>query len=189
MDSSPETLGCPLHPILPDPSLQHLSLRWKITFQQVSYIKSFLLSITKVTFLKSYSKTLHDLSWLPESWLILQQSIQSPVGHDFSPSFQSPSPLLTLLQLHLLPPQACSSHWECHVPLCLWRPNLSTSAALAGFWLFPLNHTHTHKERYMYTWINCLLPNCSINSVTAHTFGGLLIYLSVFSSRSNSLGT
>lgn len=109
-------------PILPDPSLQHLSLRWKITFQLVSYIKSFLLSITKVTFLKSYSKTLHDLSWLSESWLILQHSIQSPVGHDFSPSFQSSSPPLTLLQLHLLPPQACSSHWECHIPLRLWRP-------------------------------------------------------------------
>ena len=99
MDSSPETLGCPHHPILPDPSLQHLSLRWKITFAQISYVKSFLLSITKVTFLTSYSKTLHDLSWFPESWLILQHSIQSPVGHDFSPSFQSPFPLLTLLQL------------------------------------------------------------------------------------------
>ena len=176
---------CPHHPILPDPSLQHLSLRWKITFQQVFYIKSFLLSITKVTFLKSYSKTLHNFSWLSESWLILQHSIQSPVGHDFSPSFQSPSPQLTLLQLHLLPPQACSSHWECHIPLRLWRPHLSTRAALAGFWLFPLNQK---KEKYMHTWINRLLPNCSINSVTAHTLGGLLIYLSVFSSRPNSLG-
>ena len=112
-------------------------------------------------FLYKIFSSLHHQSYLPYilfqnttrfilvSWIMVNPSAQhpKPSGTRFQSIFPIPFSPTHPPPAHLLPPQACSSHQECHVQLCLWRPHLTARAGPAGFWLFPLNHTHTHKER------------------------------------------